>query len=67
LEIIGIGKKIVEVHQGEGPLLGCECIVKEADERIDQKDSKKGPDQGIAEQSANFNLRPKTSRRKSNS
>jgi hypothetical protein len=48
LEIIGIGKKIVEVHQGEGTLLGCESIVKETDERIDQKDSKKGPDQGVA-------------------
>ena len=59
-QVKGVGEKIVEVHQGEDTLIRCEGIVEEADQGIDQKDTKKGPDPDIAEQAADLDLSPDT-------
>ena len=59
LKIKGIREKIVEIRQGEDPLIGGEGIVEEADQGIDQKKTKEGPDRCIAKKAAHFDLGPK--------
>ena len=58
-QVKGVGEKIVEVHQGEDTLIGCEGIVEEADEGIDQKDTEEGPDARHSQAIRQYSPEPK--------
>ena len=66
LKIKRIRKKVVEVHQGENPLICCNGVVEEADQGIDQEKTKKGPDRRIADKATDLHLGPEARLRNSN-
>jgi len=62
-EVISVGKKIVEVVQRKASIGGCESVIKQADQRINQKYAEKGPDRPISQPAAELHLGPETNLR----